>query len=34
MVGEISHATGSLRAGMFLPLGATVILFLIHLLDW
>jgi fucose permease len=34
MVGEISHATGSLRAGLFLPLGATVILFLIHLVDW
>ena len=31
MVGVISHSTGSLRAGMLLPLGATVILFLIHL---
>jgi len=34
MVGVISHATSSLRAGLFLPLGATVILFLMHLLDW
>lgn len=34
MVGVISHATGSLRAGLLLPLGATVILFLIHLVDW
>ena len=34
MVGVISHATGSLRAGLLLPLGATVILFLIHLLEW
>jgi fucose permease len=34
MVGVISHATGSLRAGLLLPLGATVILFLIHLLKW
>jgi len=34
MVGVISHATGSLRAGLLLPLGATVILFLIHLFDW
>jgi len=32
MVGVISHSTGSLRAG--LPLGATVILFLIHLVEW
>jgi fucose permease len=31
MVGVISHATGSLRAGMLLPLVATVILFFIHL---
>jgi FHS family glucose/mannose:H+ symporter-like MFS transporter len=34
LVGVTSHATGNLRAGMFLPLGATVILFLIHLFDW
>jgi FHS family glucose/mannose:H+ symporter-like MFS transporter len=34
MVGVISHATGSLRAGLLLPLGATVILFLIHLFEW
>ncbi len=34
MVGMISHATGSLRAGLLLPLGATAILFLIHLPEW
>ena len=34
MVGVISHATGSLRAGLLLPLGATVVLFLIHLFEW
>ncbi|MGB0116677.1 MAG: MFS transporter [Terriglobales bacterium] len=34
MVGVISHATGSLRAGLLLPLGATVILFVIHLVEW
>jgi fucose permease len=34
MVGVISHSTGSLRAGLLLPLGATVILFLIHLFEW
>jgi len=34
MVGVISHATGSLRAGLLLPLAATVILFVIHLFDW
>jgi FHS family glucose/mannose:H+ symporter-like MFS transporter len=34
MVGIISHATGSLRAGLLLPLGATVILLLIHLFEW
>jgi fucose permease len=34
MVGVISHATGSLRAGLLLPLGATVILFLVHLVEW
>lgn len=32
-VGVISHATGSLRAGLLLPLGATVILLLIHLFE-
>lgn len=34
MVGVTSQATGSLRAGLLLPLGATVILFLIHLREW
>jgi fucose permease len=34
MVGAISHATGSLRAGLLVPLGATVILFLVHLFEW
>lgn len=34
IVGVISHATGSLRAGLLLPLVATVILFLIHLTEW
>lgn len=34
MVGVISHATGSLRAGLLLPLGATVILFIVHLFEW
>jgi len=34
MVGVISHATGSLRAAMVVPLGATVILFVIHLFEW
>jgi MFS transporter, FHS family, glucose/mannose:H+ symporter len=34
MVGVISHSTGNLRAGLLLPLAATVILFLIHLADW
>jgi fucose permease len=34
LVGVISHATGSLRAGLLLPLGATVILLAIHLFDW
>jgi MFS transporter, FHS family, glucose/mannose:H+ symporter len=34
MVGVISHATGSLRAGLLLPLAATAILFLIHLVEW
>src|SRR5712692_2972399 len=34
MVGVISHSTGSLRAGLLLPLGATVILFIVHLFEW
>jgi MFS transporter, FHS family, glucose/mannose:H+ symporter len=34
MVGVISHSTGSLRAGLLLPLGATLILFVIHLFEW
>jgi FHS family glucose/mannose:H+ symporter-like MFS transporter len=34
MVGVISHITGSLRAGLLLPLVATVILFLVHLFEW
>ena len=34
MVGVTSQATGSLRAGLLLPLGATVVLLLIHLRDW
>lgn len=34
MVGVISHTTGSLRAGLLLPLGATVILLIIHLFEW
>jgi len=34
MVGVISHSTGSLRAGLLLPLGATVILFVVHLVEW
>jgi fucose permease len=34
LVGITSQASGSLRAGLLLPLGATVILFLIHLRDW
>jgi fucose permease len=34
LVGVVSHSTGSLRAGLLLPLGATIILFLIHLVDW
>ena len=34
MVGVTSQATGSLRAGLVLPLGATVVLLLIHLRDW
>ena len=34
MVGITSQSTGSLRAGLLLPLGATVILWVIHLRDW
>jgi MFS transporter, FHS family, glucose/mannose:H+ symporter len=34
LVGVVSHATGSLRAGLLLPLGASVILFVIHLFEW
>jgi FHS family glucose/mannose:H+ symporter-like MFS transporter len=34
MVGVISHSTGSLRAGLLLPLGATMILFVAHLFEW
>lgn len=34
MVGITSHATGSLRAGLLLPLGATITLFLLHLFEW
>jgi len=34
MVGVTSQATGSLRAGLLLPLGATAILLLLHLRDW
>jgi FHS family glucose/mannose:H+ symporter-like MFS transporter len=34
MVGVTSKSTGSLRAGLSLPLAATVILFVIHLRDW
>jgi FHS family glucose/mannose:H+ symporter-like MFS transporter len=33
MVGVISHATGSLRAALLLPLGATVVLFFISLVE-
>lgn len=34
MVGVISQATSSLRAGLLLPLGATLILLLLHLFEW
>lgn len=34
MVGVTSQLTGSLRSGLLLPLGATVILLVIHLRDW
>ncbi|MGH9643522.1 MAG: MFS transporter [Terriglobales bacterium] len=33
-VGLTSQSTGSLRAGLCLPLGATLILFFMHLRDW
>lgn len=34
MVGVTSQQTGSLRAGLLLPLGATIALLVIHLSDW
>ncbi len=34
LVGVVSHSTGSLRAGLLLPLAATVVLLGIHLFDW
>ena len=34
LVGVISHATGNLRAGLLVPLAATVALFFVHLGDW
>ena len=34
LVGVISHATGNLRAGLLVPLVATVVLFFLHLWDW
>lgn len=34
LVGITSQSTGSLRAGLSLPLAATVILFIIHVRDW
>jgi fucose permease len=34
MVGVISHNTGSLRVGLLLPLGTTVVLLVIHLFEW
>jgi fucose permease len=34
LVGITSQSTGSLRAGLSLPLAATVVLFLIHLREW
>jgi len=34
LVGVVSQATGSLRAGLYLTLAATVVLLLIHLGDW
>jgi MFS transporter, FHS family, glucose/mannose:H+ symporter len=34
MVGVVSQKTNSLRAGLLLPLGATIVLFIVHLIDW
>jgi fucose permease len=34
LVGVISHSTGRLRAGLVLPLVATVVLLFIHLFEW
>ena len=34
VVGMVSQASGSLRAGLLVPFIATVILFVIHLRDW
>jgi fucose permease len=34
MVGMISQTTGSLRAGLAVPLVGTLLLLLIHLWDW
>jgi fucose permease len=34
MVGVVSQATGNLRSGLLLTLGATVILLLVHLREW
>lgn len=34
LVGVISQSAGSLRAGLAVPFVATLVLFLIHLLDW
>jgi fucose permease len=34
LVGVISNATGNLRAGLAVPLAATIVLLVIHLRDW
>ena len=34
LVGVTSQATGSLRSGLLLPLGATIVLLLVHLREW
>ena len=34
LVGVVSHTTGSLRSGLFLPFAATLILFVIHWIQW
>jgi fucose permease len=34
MVGVISKATSNLRTGLLVPLAATLILLLIHIIDW